>query len=72
MEDRIKVSYVAHVPGHKNSKGESAPWVVKSHETGEILSSHSTEAEANSHLKDMHAHSSAFIGIKNLDQLIKE
>lgn len=72
MEDRIKVSFVAHVPGHKNSKGEAAPWVIKSHETGEILSSHSTEAEAKSHLQDMHSHSGAFIGIKSLDQLLSK
>lgn len=54
-----KVAYVAHVPGHKNSKGESAPWVIKQHETGKILSSHKTKAEAKSHLQDMHAHSGA-------------
>lgn len=48
-----KVSYVAHVPGHKNSQGESAPWVIKSHETGKILSSHKTKAEAKEHLKQM-------------------
>lgn len=48
-----KVSYVAHVPGHKNSQGEAAPWVVKSHETGKILSSHKTKTEANKHLRQM-------------------
>ncbi|MEI6389043.1 MAG: hypothetical protein WCQ50_20740 [Spirochaetota bacterium] len=52
----LKVSYVAHVPGHKNSKGEAAPWVIKSHETGKILSSHKTKAEAKAHLQQMHIH----------------
>jgi len=51
-----KVAYVAHVPGHKNSEGESAPWVIKDHDGGKILSSHKTETEAKSHLQDMHAH----------------
>lgn len=51
-----KLSYVAHVPGHKNSKGEAAPWVIKSHESGKILSSHKSESAAKSHLQDMHAH----------------
>lgn len=51
-----KVSFIQHVPGHKNSKGEAAPYVIKSHETGEILSSHKTKGEAESHLKQMQMH----------------
>jgi len=47
------VAYVEHVPGHKNSKGEEAPWVIKSHKTHEILSSHKTESEAKHHLQQM-------------------
>jgi len=54
-----KVAYVAHVPGHKNSKGEAAPWVIKDHKDGHIISSHGSEAEAKKHLQDMHAHSGA-------------
>lgn len=45
--------YVAKVPGHKNSKGETAEWVIKSHDTGKILSSHKSEDEAKEHLKHM-------------------
>jgi len=45
--------FVAHVPGHKNSAGESAPWVVKSHETGKIISSHASKAAAEAHLTQM-------------------
>lgn len=52
----LKVAYVAKVPGHKNSEGEAAPWVVKSHKDGHIISSHKTEGEARQHLRDMHAH----------------
>jgi hypothetical protein len=50
------VSFVKHCPGHKNSKGEAAPWCVVSHETGKILSSHKSEAEARAHLKQMEMH----------------
>lgn len=51
-------AFVAHVPGHTNSKGESAPWVIKDHKTGKILSSHKSKEEAKSHLRDMHVHGS--------------
>lgn len=51
-----KVSYVEKVPGHKNSKGESAPYVIKSHDTGEILSSHKTRSAARAHLAQMEMH----------------
>lgn len=51
-----KTAFVAHVPGHQNSKGEAAPWVVKQHDTGKILSSHKTQAEAKEHLRQMHIH----------------
>jgi hypothetical protein len=67
----IKVSFVAHVPGHKNSSGEVAPWVVKQHETGKILSSHKTKEEAVSHLRDIEGHKKSFVGIKDIDCLIK-
>jgi phage FluMu protein Com len=54
-----KVAYVSFCKGHKNSKGELAEWCVKSHETGKILSSHTSEGAAKKHLQDMHAHSGA-------------
>lgn len=46
--------YVSHVPGHKNSKGEAAPWVIKDHKTNKILSSHSSRTDAKAHLQQMH------------------
>lgn len=46
--------YVCHMKGHRNSKGELAEWVIKSHETGEILSSHKSEKKAKEHLQQMH------------------
>ena len=51
-----KVSYVCHVPGHHNSKGELAEWCVKSHETGKILTSYGSEEAAKKGLQNMHAH----------------
>jgi hypothetical protein len=50
--------FVAHVPGHKNSAGKSAPWVVKSHKTGKIISSHASKADAEEHLTQMHYYGS--------------
>ena len=46
--------YVCHLKGHHNSKGELAEWVIKSHETGKILSSHKSEKKAKEHLQQMH------------------
>lgn len=46
--------YVCHMKGHRNSKGELAEWVIKSHETGKILSSHKSEKKAKEHLQQMH------------------
>ena len=48
--------------GHRNSKGELAEWVIKSHETGEILSSHKSEKKAKEHLKHMHIFNEAADG----------
>ncbi len=55
-EEQQLVEYVTKVEGHKNSKGESAPWVIKDHDTGKIISSHKTKKAAESHLQDIHAH----------------
>lgn len=50
----LLVEYVKHMKGHRNSKGEEAPWVIVSHETGKVLSSHKTKKEAEKHLQHMH------------------
>ena len=46
---------VVHMPGHKNSQGEDAPWVIKQEGTGKILGSFKTEEEAKQQLKTMEA-----------------
>ena len=48
--------------GHRNSKGELAEWVIKSHETGKILSSHKSEQKAKEHLQQMHIFNEAAEG----------
>ena len=51
-----KQSYIRYVPGHKNSKGESAPWCIFDHKTGKLLSSHKTKEKAKKHLQDIYIH----------------
>lgn len=53
MKPAPLVESVKYVKGHKNSKGEDAPWTIVSHETGKILSSHKSENEARKHLQQM-------------------
>lgn len=48
-----KQSYVAHVPGHLDSSGNKAEWVVKDHKTDKILKSYKTKEEAEAGLKNM-------------------
>ena len=53
---------VQYRKNHKNSKGESAPWVIVScgdgkTEKGTVLSSHKSKSAADEHLQQMHAHS---------------
>jgi len=73
--DRIKESFVKHCPGHKDSKGNKAEWCIMSHETGEVLSSHSSESAAKEHLQQMHIHKGAnimeFKDVKSIDELIR-
>lgn len=55
-EDAVELllEYVKHMPGHKNSDGEDAPWVIINHKTGKVISSHKTKAAAKKHLQQMH------------------
>lgn len=39
--------------GHKNSKGEDAPWVIRSHTDGRVLASFTKKADAEKHLARM-------------------
>lgn len=54
--DDLLFEYIEKIEGYKNSKGEIAPWVIKSHETRKILSSHKTKQAAKNHLQQMHIH----------------
>ncbi len=55
--------YVCHIKGHRNSNGELAEWVIKSHETGKILSSHKSEKKAKEHLQQMHIFKESVDGV---------
>ena len=44
---------VVYKKGHKNSKGEDAPWTIVSHKTSKILSSHKSKEKAEEHLRQM-------------------
>lgn len=54
FNEALLFEYIEHLKGHKNSKGESAPWVIKSHETHKILSSHKSEKDAKKQIRNMH------------------
>ena len=54
LAENLILEYVKYIKGHKNSKGESAPWVIVSHETNKILSSHKSKEDAKEHLRQMH------------------
>ena len=43
--------------GHKNSRGENAPWVIRSHEDNRILASFANKKDAEEHLKRMKQYS---------------
>ena len=58
-----RYAYIQYVPGHKDSKGEAAPYVIRSHKNNKILSSHKTRDEAKKHLIDMKVHASFGSGV---------
>lgn len=43
--------------GHKNSKGEDAPWVIRSHKDNRILASFAKKTDAEEHLQRMKQYS---------------
>lgn len=43
--------------GHKNSRGEDAPWVIRSHEDNRILASFAHKKDAEEHMKRMKQYS---------------
>lgn len=45
--------YIQNRPGHKNSTGEDAPWVILQKDTGDIIASFTTKDEAYDHFKKM-------------------
>lgn len=52
-----KSEKLSYEKGHKNSKGEDAPWVIRSHKDDSVLASFSTKKEAEKHMKTMKRYS---------------
>ena len=48
---------LSYEKGHKNSKGEDAPWVIRSHKDNSVLASFPTKKEAENHMKTMKRYS---------------
>lgn len=58
--------------GHKNSKGEDAPWVIRSHEDNRILASFAKKTDAEEHLQRMKQYSKQeSMSADELDKYIK-
>lgn len=59
--------------GHKNSKGENAPWVIRSHEDNRILASFAKKTDAEEHLQRMKQYSKQeSMSADELDKYIKD
>lgn len=48
---------LSYEKGHKNSKGEDAPWVIRDHKGGKVLASFAKKAAAEAHLERMRRYS---------------
>lgn len=48
---------LSYEKGHKNSKGEDAPWVIRSHEDNRVLASFATKKAAEEHMQRMKQYS---------------
>lgn len=44
---------IEYEKGHKNSRGEDAPWVIRDHKNGNVLASFSKKDDAEAHLERM-------------------
>lgn len=59
--------------GHKNSKGENAPWVIRSHKDNRILASFAKKTDAEEHLQRMKQYSKQeSMSADELDKYIKD
>ncbi len=55
-DSSIATDKIAHVPGHKDSSGKAAPWVIKSETTGKVLWSGASKADAVKNLARIEGH----------------
>lgn len=54
---KYKSEKLSYEKGHKNSKGEDAPWVIRSHKDDSVLASFPTKKEAENHMRTMKRYS---------------
>ena len=52
----VAMDVVRHVPGHKDSEGKAAPWVVRSEKDGSVLWSGKSKEDAVAALRNMKGH----------------
>ena len=52
-EESKKAEEIEYEKGHKNSRGEDAPWVIRDHKGGKVLASFPSEDAAKAHLARM-------------------
>lgn len=57
FESKSTNEKLSYEKGHKNSKGEDAPWVIRSHKDNSVLASFHTKKEAENHMKTMKRYS---------------
>lgn len=48
-----KAEEIEYEKGHKNSRGEDAPWVIRGHKNGKVLASFPKKDDAEAHLERM-------------------
>ena len=53
MTEAAMPETIEYEKGHKNSRGEDAPWVIRDHKGGKVLASFPSEDAAKAHLARM-------------------
>ena len=51
--ESVKSETIEFEKGHKNSRGEDAPWVIRGHKNGKVLASFAKKGDAEDHLERM-------------------
>lgn len=57
LQEAKKSETLSYEKGHRNSRGEDAPWVIRDHKGGKVLASFAKKADAEAHLERMQRYS---------------